>query len=313
MSVSILMATFNAGEFLEPALNSISSQSMRPNEIVLIDDGSTDGSVDRLSLSYNGCELTVVRRANEGLAASLNYGLKVCTSEIVVRMDADDLADPDRIKRQVSYLQANPDVVLVGGQVRRFTEFGSLGLTSFPRDHGEIVNGLLDGAHVLCHPSIAFRRQAAISVGGYWSGGVGEDWDFYLKMSEAGRLANLSEKVLDYRFHSTGINATSMVRVRQNIALAIANYRRRQSGRPELTEFEFAKLQGPVQRASVRMVSTSLALYRVGMGHESVLPRLAYYLLASLLWPAQAFRRVRAGVARELRREQDVGGQTHAA
>jgi len=308
MSVSVLMATFNAGEYLEPALISISDQTLRPDQIVLIDDGSTDGSVERLSRSYNGCELTVIRRSNHGLASSLNYGLSLCTSEIVIRMDADDLSEPCRIERQVSYLAANSDVVLVGGQVRRFTNAGPLGVSAFPCDHAKIVEGLLNGAHVLCHPSIAFRREAATSVGGYWSGGVGEDWDFYLKMSGVGKLANLEDRVLDYRFHNTGINADSMVTVRQNIALSILNHERRQSGLREISEREYASNQPLVDRVKVKIIATSLAFYRAGMARESAVSRIAYYSFASVLWPAQAVRRVRAVAVPWVRRRMSLGG-----
>ena len=164
----------------------------------------------------------------------MNRGLDACSAALIARMDADDISYPLRLRQQIDYLNANADIALVGGQMRRIGNVRAGTRTHLPTDHDVIVRELLAGQHALCHPTIMFRRSTAVDAGGYWNNGFAEDWDFYLKIAERARLANLSAVVLDYRFHSDSINGSRMTEVRNKILYASDCAKRRAAGKAAL-------------------------------------------------------------------------------
>lgn len=296
VAVTVLLPVYDAGEYLLPAVESILTQTFRDFELLLIDDGSRDGAVERLAETVHDPRLRVVRQANAGLAATLNVGLALAQGGIVVRMDADDVARPDRIALQVAALRADPGLVLVGGQLTRIVGAGHIdAVTRFPLSHDRIVAGLLRREHVLSHPAVAFRTDAARAIGGYWAAGPSEDWDLFLRMASAGTLANRPEVVLDYRFHASGINASGLFTVRRNMRLATVNHRRRQAGRAELPLSAFTPWPYAMQYAGIWREAQSLRHYRssLRLRAEGRRGTAALHLAASAtLWPEQAARRV---------------------
>ena len=241
-AVTVLLPAYNPGELLSSSVASILNQHLEDLELLLIDDGSTDGSIEPVANQWSSdSRLRVLRQPNAGLAAALNRGIDEARADLVARMDCDDLSHPERLAVQVPYLKANPECVLLGSQINRVVNGQRTSCSSFPMDHGRIMTGLLKGQHVVCHPSVVMRRAAVISAGKYWNHGVSEDWDLYLKLSRLGQLANLSDVLLDYRFHASGINAVSMSDVRFNIHLAIENHRRSEEKRKTLEPAEFGR------------------------------------------------------------------------
>lgn len=122
----------------------------------------------------------------------------------LARMDADDVARPERFEAQVDRLRADDRLVLVGGQVRWIDPFGlDLGTSDYPTDHDEIDVELLAGrGGVICHPASMIRRSAFEQAGGYREQfSPSEDLDLWLRLAEVGPVANLAEVVLDYRQH----------------------------------------------------------------------------------------------------------------
>ena len=294
--VSVVLPAYDAGSDLVVAVHSVLQERDVSFELLVIDDGSTDGSVERLLHSVSDPRMRVLRQPNGGLSAALNRGLREARGQFIARMDADDISMPGRLAAQSEYLAAHPETVLVGGQIERLVAGEPQSRSSFPVDHDDIVRGLLARRHVLCHPAVMFRADAARHVAGYWEQGVAEDWDFFLKLSAVGRLANLPRTVLHYRFHAGGINATAMSTVRRNMALAIENHRRRMRGLPEVNADEFWAALGLWRRVPVRAEAASLTLYRHALTVRSAgrRGRAAALLAASAaLWPSQAFYRLR--------------------
>ncbi len=296
-SVSVILPAYNAGEYLLPAVLSVLTDGEGIDlEIRVIDDGSTDGSIDALLATVRDPRLVIVRQENRGLAASLNRGFAEARGEFLARMDGDDQTVPGRFAAQAAYLREHLDVVLVGGQIERLVDGRSESESRFPSTHHEIVRGLMAGRHVVCHPSVMVRASAIRKVGGYWEHGVSEDWDLFLRLSEQGRLANLDRTVLRYRFHDSGINASSMSEVRRNIRLAVENHRRRLSGRPELQPADLWSAIGPLGRLGVRLQARSLTLYRSALQAKAAGRRgraMLAMLGAASLWPRQALHRIR--------------------
>ncbi|OLT48649.1 hypothetical protein BJF87_19640 [Gordonia sp. CNJ-863] len=289
--VSVLLPFYNAEATLADAIESVLAQRGVDLELILIDDGSTDCSPEVARRYHDDPRVVAHSHANMGLAATLNVGIDLARAVVVARMDADDVARPGRLRAQVVYLNAHPEVTLVGGQINRMVDGAIDSRSSFPLDHDDIVALLRVGGHALSHPTIAFRTEAARRVGGYWTHGVAEDWDFFLKMAEDGRVANLPDVVLDYRFHDAGINAESMRWVRTNIALATENHRRRVSDRPELNTTEFRASTPLALRIRIESETHSLTAYRRGLRTAGP-RRLMWLSIASMMGPQFAVRRL---------------------
>ncbi|MDD5200100.1 MAG: glycosyltransferase family 2 protein [Terrimicrobiaceae bacterium] len=210
--VSVVIPVFNAASYLESALASVQAQTFADFEIVAIDDGSTDRSKAILDhMAAADPRIRVISRPNTGIVGALNDGLAIARGEFIARMDGDDLSLPERFAKQVAYLSAHSDCVAVGSF---FTYIDSTGarVKWNPRktDHQEIESALLGGdGGALIHPAVMFRRKAIETVGGYrveaqWI----EDLDLYLRLALIGRLANLPEVLLHYRYHAHSVNFT---------------------------------------------------------------------------------------------------------
>lgn len=207
--ISVLMPVYNAQRYLPQAVESILHQSFGDFEFLILDDGSTDRSLAILQgYARQDQRIRLLSRANRGLVVSLNQLLELAQGELIARMDADDIALPDRFARQVAYLQQHPDVVCVGGAQDWIDEAGRI-LLHHPEaeQNDEIQQLALGGQTPINHPSALIRASALRQVGGYDPTFYpAEDLDLWLKLGEIGQLANLRATVLQYRQHSQSIS-----------------------------------------------------------------------------------------------------------
>jgi glycosyltransferase involved in cell wall biosynthesis len=204
--VSVLLPVRDAAPFVESCLASLAAQTLADHEIVAVDDGSTDGSRDLLD-GFRDDRLRVLSSPGRGLVAALNAGLAAARSPVLARMDADDLAHPDRLAIQVERLASDPSVHILGSRVRLIgsTPGGSGGMRSYVAwsnellDHPSIVADLLVESP-LVHPSVAARTETLRLLGGYRDYGGPEDYDLWLRAHAAGlRFAKAPEVLLDWR------------------------------------------------------------------------------------------------------------------
>jgi hypothetical protein len=139
---------------------------------------------------------------------SLNELLPQACGEYVARMDADDVCLPQRIGKQVLFLDDNPDHVAVGGWVIQMNEEGRLiGLIRAPTVHGDIDAANLKGHSSIWHPTVMMRRSVVVGLGGYRPEFIHcEDLDLWLRLAERGKLANLAEPMLFYRLHDKSVS-----------------------------------------------------------------------------------------------------------
>jgi Glycosyl transferase family 2 len=201
--VSVVMPVHNGGRHLEPAIDSILGQTFADLEFVIIDDGSTDGTAEVLG-RYRAADprLLVYPQEKAGLVASLNRGCGHARATYIARMDADDIAFPDRLARQVEFLDRQPEVAVVGSAVVRIDESGrEIKRNVCPTSHAEIVEALREYT-CFTHPTVMLRRAAFEAVGGYRPAyGPAEDYDLWLRLSERYELANLPDPLLYYRVY----------------------------------------------------------------------------------------------------------------
>ena len=207
--VSVLLPGYNAGSYLDAAVRSILEQSLEDLELVVIDDGSTDGSGEVLRKHAQvDSRVRLISRENRGLVATLGELIDNARGELLARMDADDIALPDRFRAQVRFLEENPRTVCIGGGIILIDE-NAKELNQKPnvvgKDH--VQRRELEGRMPICHPAAMFRASAIAKVGGYRPEAYpSEDLDLWLRLGEVGHLDNVPEAVLRYRVHSTSIS-----------------------------------------------------------------------------------------------------------
>lgn len=212
--VSVLMPVYNAQRYLAAAVESILNQTLTDFEFLIVDDGSTDRSLKILQrYAQQDPRIRLISRANTGFVRALNEMLPLAQAELIARMDADDVAMPERLARQVAFLQHHPEVVCVGGAQDWIDEAGRF-LLHHPEaeQDAEIQQLALTGQTPINHPSALMRRSAVMQVGGYdESMYPAEDLDLWLKLGEIGKLANLRDTVLQYRQHHQSVSERMQV------------------------------------------------------------------------------------------------------
>lgn len=207
--ISVIMPVYNAEKYVAQAIESILAQTVREFEFLILDDGSTDLSLNILqSYAAKDARIHLTSGSNQGVSRARNQMLAKAQGEFIAVMDADDVAYPKRFALQVAFLRQNPNIVCVGGCHDIIDERGRL-LTylSLPLTDEEIQQAALVGHGSICHPCAMIRRDAMLQVGGYDEQFVSaHDLDLWLKLGELGKLANLKDAVLQYRLHSRSVS-----------------------------------------------------------------------------------------------------------
>ena len=224
--MSVLMPVFNAERYVEAAVRSVLAQTFRDFELLIIDDGSTDGSLVLLErLAAFDPRIRLKSRSNEGLIATLNELLGDARGELLARMDADDVCRLTRFERQVRFLEVHPKVVAVGSRVLFIDSDGlplSEGMNCF--SHEQIDAELLKPGLGVVHPSVMIRAEACKVIGGFRADyRHAEDLDFFLRLAEVGHLANMAEPQLDYRVHPTSVSHRFFVEQAASAERAVAD------------------------------------------------------------------------------------------
>jgi len=201
--ISVVMPVYNAGAFLDDSINSILTQTFRDFEFVIFDDASTDGSVERLRHWATRDHRIQLHESKTqlGLAGSSNAVVAKARAAIIARMDADDVAHPNRLQRQWEIIRDHPDVAVVGTLCNGID---AAGREVRPRDRWRLVRR--SGYIPFPHGSAMFRREVFDRVGGYDDAPGAEDQKLFSKMVVQGRVVTLSDVLYSYRYHSN--NAT---------------------------------------------------------------------------------------------------------
>jgi len=211
-AISVLLPIHNGLPYLREAVESLLGQTFPNFELLAIDDGSTDGSPAYLE-GLDDPRLRLFRRAHSGLIPVLNFGLAQARADLIARMDADDIARPERLERQWRFMHDHPEVVLLGSRVQEIDGTGRLigAVADLPEQHEAIVARFTQPRKMnpLVHPSVLFRREAALRCGGYRKDfPVAEDSDLWRRLARIGRLHILAEPLLLLRKHGGNVTRT---------------------------------------------------------------------------------------------------------
>lgn len=215
--VSVLLPFRNATERLRHAISSMLEQSMEDFELLLIDNGSTDGSRNVVeSLANIDNRIRLLHELRVGIVPALNLGLALARGKYIARMDADDTSHPDRLALQVKYLDDNSTTDVVASQVEFVGGVSAVGLKNYVDWSNQLLtheqmwlNRFVDAP--LVHPSVMFRRHLIDVAGPYREGPFPEDFELWLRWMEKGvRFHKIKHSLIRWHDHPKRLTRTDI-------------------------------------------------------------------------------------------------------
>ncbi|MBN1478543.1 glycosyltransferase [Candidatus Sumerlaeota bacterium] len=208
--VTWLLPVRNGLPHLEEALASIEAQTLRDWAILAWDNGSTDDSVDVLHrwIPARLPGRVVTDRPAERLGGCLRLMVEAAGTELLARIDADDICDPSRLERQVAHLDLHPEIMALGSWMREIDAAGREGrIVSHPDTDPVAIRWMIPFFNPLYHPTTLMRRQAVLDAGNYSDMSTGQDWDLWCRLVQRGALAILPEPLIRYRVHPESVSS----------------------------------------------------------------------------------------------------------
>ncbi len=213
---SVLMPVYRPDpRIFKEALDSILGQTFGDFELLVVEDPSPGSSAEDLMEGVQDPRIRWLRlESRSSLVGQLNRGLRIARAPWIARMDADDIALPERLAEQKKRLEQDPDLDVLGTQIEVIDHHSRLlGFRQFPESHRDIVRALASH-NPISHPSVVFRKSLALQLGGYrYPGEPAEDYELWSRMAHANaHFANLESAQVRYRLHEQGVKAQKIRR-----------------------------------------------------------------------------------------------------
>ena len=206
VKVSVVMCCYNAEQHLKKAIDSILSQTFKDFEFIIWNDGSNDNT-ESIIKSYDDKRILYYYHENTGLGQALRMACEKAQAPIIARMDADDVALPNRLSIEYDYLSKNEDVALVSSAVYYIDDSDTILGRSFPyTKHRKLRNLLLKGQNAIVHPSSMFRKNIYEKAGGYLNLKKAQDLVLFSRMSNYGKIVNYPFPLIYYRISTNSIS-----------------------------------------------------------------------------------------------------------
>ncbi len=231
--ISVLMPVYNVAAFVAASIESILDQSFQDFEFIIIDDGSTDGTSEVVGV-YEDPRIVFVQRRHLGTVYQLNFGLAIAKGEYIARQDGDDWSHPERLEKQIDFIESRPDYGVVSSAMSLVDEKGhSLKVLRYPAepDYEKLMEKCC-----ISHPASMWHREIHKRIGGYdeeFNKNCCEDYDFWLRVSEHFRICVLDEILYTKREHpksSISMTRWSHVPIYDDLARIRAKMRRYGAG-----------------------------------------------------------------------------------
>lgn len=206
---SVVIPVHGDGDYFQECLDSVVGQTLQQNislEILIVADRIKFNILD-FTKAYNDKRIKIIYSPAPGIVEALNLGLKHALGEYIVRIDSDDYMHRDRVRSQIDYLELHPEIDVIGTQIQIINEQGDkLFVSRYPESPRD-VSSALKSSCVIAHPSVTYRKSAAIGVGGYSKFYEhAEDYDLWLRILKNENIANLHENLTYYRVHDRQIS-----------------------------------------------------------------------------------------------------------
>lgn len=224
--LSVVLATYNDEKYIASAIESILNQSYPYFEFIIINDGSTDNTKNIIE-TYKDSRIVLIDKQNTGLVDSLNVGISYSKYDWIARMDGDDIADINRFKEQVPYINKGFD--LIGGGASYIDMEGNQLFTSLPIMRDKWIKLLLSyGISTIIHPAVIINKKKLLEVGGYDNHiKCAQDKDLWLMLYKNCKMINVPKKVLQYRVNTFGISVSKKDQQRFYGLVAFVKYKKR--------------------------------------------------------------------------------------
>jgi GT2 family glycosyltransferase len=203
-TISVLMTIYNPGRFLAPAIETLLAQSFGDFELIAVENGSTDGSRELIrQYAARDARIKVIElERNIGRTPALFEAFAAARGEFIAVQDADDTSEPERFAKQVDYLRAHGDCVLLGTWCRMIDGDGAAIGAFHPAAAASEAFMEMCHTNVVAHSSAMYRRQAAIAAGGYPADlAYAQDYGLWVRLLRQGGVANLAEDLASIRQH----------------------------------------------------------------------------------------------------------------
>ena len=206
--ISVIMSIYNGEKYLKAAIESILAQTFTNFEFIIVNDGSTDSSLEIIQ-SYNDERIKIINNEkNIGLTKSLNKTLKVARGEFIARQDADDVSLPNRFKGQMKYFEEHPEVALLGTSIYKIDEKGGIvgkGIALAKPGIKDLFKG-----NQFNHGSVMFKKDVANDLGGYNElFGYVQDYELWLRIAKYYKVGNLTKILYKLRSHNENVGFTN--------------------------------------------------------------------------------------------------------
>jgi glycosyltransferase involved in cell wall biosynthesis len=232
MKVAVVMGVYNGEAYLRETIDSILAQTYKDIEVIIVNDGSTDTTAKILEQITDERVNIIHLDVNQGAANALNIAIKQTEAGWIAIHDADDISLPDRIQEQVTYIQANPEVVAVGSFIEciKGNNISDSRTTGMARTKNSIITweqikeGLFQGCP-LTHGSMLFSKEAYLKAGGYdTSYQIAYDYDLYTRLVSVGPIENVPKVLYQYRISSNSLSNLDVVKTSNEFLIACCKY-----------------------------------------------------------------------------------------
>ena len=279
--VTVLMSVYNGEKYLQEAIDSILGQTFKDFEFLIVNDGSTDKTEEILK-SYNDPRIKIIdNEKNIGLTKSLNKGLKLTRGEYIARMDADDVSMPERLEKEVVFLDNNKNMGLVGTYYFETNENGKVLYITRPLNDSKALKEKLLMINQFGHGSVMFKKECIEKVGLYRREfKSAQDYDLWLRISEKYNIANLPEPLYKRRLNIDSISVNKKKQQDKYAKLAIEfSKERKLFGKDKLQLFTKQEIESYLYD----LMSESLSLSRKDISQK-------YFFFSRTLFNGKDYR-----------------------
>ncbi|MES2131311.1 MAG: glycosyltransferase [Bacteroidota bacterium] len=208
--ITVLMPVYNGGKYLKEAIDSILNQTYTDFEFLIINDGSTDNSIEIIN-AYADNRIRLINQKNGGVSDALNTGLKHAVGEYIVRFDADDVCYPTRIEEQYNFMMKYPEYILVGSDADYITKDGEYIFTF--NNKGYTDEQIRESSVYSCpfiHSTVMYKKQVVLDLGGYEvKAHTFEDYFLWTKLLKVGKVYNFNKPMIKVRFNPESVTVDS--------------------------------------------------------------------------------------------------------